>query len=142
MFVFLVGFGTGGAFGQEGEGEFLVEGEAQEQVVTVSNIEVEQQGEFLKLTYDLATSDNEPAHISGQFSMDGGETFTRFVKAVSGDVNNKVNPGTDRCFVWDFAKDAVACAIEQVRVRIQGGPLPGVERESAASPAGFRRAVS
>ncbi len=114
---------AGGAFAQEGEGE------APEQVVTVSNVVTEQQGAFLKITYDLATSDNEPAHVFGQFSTDGGATFLRWMNTVTGDANKEVAPGVGRWFVWNFAKDGVTGLIEQARARVQGGLYPGMERE-------------
>ncbi len=123
ILLFVVLCGAGDVFAQEGEGE------APEQVVTVSNVATEQQGAFLKVTYDLATSDNEPTHVFGQFSTDGGTTFTRYMNTVTGDANKEVAPGTGRWFVWNFAKDGVTGLIEQARVRVQGGLYPGMERE-------------
>ncbi len=129
--VLLLAFGAWCAFGQEGEGEgeALIGVETPEQVVTVSNVATEQQGAFLKITYDLATSDNEPTHVTGQFSTDSGTTFTRFMKTVTGDANKEVAPGAARWFVWNFAKDGVTGLIEQACVRVQGGLYPGRERE-------------
>ncbi len=123
MLMFLVVCGIGSAFGQEGEGE------EPEQTVTVSNVKTEPQETCLKVTYDLATSDDEPVYISGRFSTDGGETYTGYINTVTGDVNKDVAPGTGCCFVWNFAKDGVTSAIEQVCVEVQGGMHPGMERE-------------
>ena len=110
------------------EGEPVVEGETPEQVVTVSNVVTEQQGAFLKVTYDLATSDEQPAYVFGSFSTDGGATFPKWMKTVTGDAGKEVAPGTGRWFVWNFSKDGVSGLIEQARVRVQGGLYPGRER--------------
>ena len=112
-----------GAFAHAGEGE------PPEQEATVSNVVTEQHGAFLKVTYDLETSDNEPTHVFGSFSEDGGATFPRGMKSVSGDANQDVAPGTGRWFVWDFTKDGVTGLIQEARVRVRGGLYPGMERE-------------
>ena len=111
---------AGGAFAQEGEGE------APEQVVTLSNVTTEQYGAFLKVTYDLETSDNLPTPIFGSFSTDGGATFLRWMNTVTGDANKEVAP-VSVGFV-ELAKDGVTGLVEQTRARA-GGLYPGMERE-------------
>lgn len=105
------------------------EGEAPEQVVTVSNVATEQHGAFLRVTYDLETSDNQPAYVFSSFLGGAGETSMRHMQTVSGDVHADVVPGLGRWFVWNFLKDGLSGLIEGVQVRVQGGLHPGKERK-------------
>ena len=103
--------------------------DAAAQVVTVSNVSVAPHGAFLKVTYDLATSDGAPTHVFASFSEDGGATFPKSVRTASGDINRDVSPGAGRWFAWDFSSDGVTGLVETGRVRVRGGLYPGMERE-------------
>ena len=108
---------------------FTHEGETPEQVVTVSNVVTEQQGAFLKVTYELVTSNGQPAHVFGSLSTDGGTTFLKVMKTVTGDTSKEVAPGVGRWFVWNFEQDGVTGLIQEAQVRVQGGLCPGTEQE-------------
>jgi len=64
---------------------------------TVTNVDANQEGKSIAVTYDL----KEKANVAVYITNDGGSTKTRIPQAyLSGDVGNKVQPGKDRKAMW------------------------------------------
>lgn len=82
---------------------------------TVSNVNAEQVGNTVKITYDL----DKAADISVFISTNGGAAF-RGLKHVSGDVGNTIGPG-HKTIVWDVLSEVDSLISDSIvfRVRVE-----------------------
>lgn len=63
----------------------------------VSNVDANQEGKSIAITYDLRTS----ANVSVFYTQDGGKTRTQIPRAfLSGDVGIKIAPGNNKRILW------------------------------------------
>lgn len=80
----------------------------------VSNVEFHQDGNNVKIFYDLSAECNTTLFVS----TNNGQTFTR-VYAVSGDVGNNVAAGKSRCITWNVLADCDSIVSDEVVFRIE-----------------------
>lgn len=69
----------------------------------VTVLDLEQHGDRVTVRYDLLG--DAPAAVALVASLDGGRTFPRRLRAVSGDVGPGVSPGSARTIHWDTRGD-------------------------------------
>ena len=95
--------------------------------VTVSDVTFTQDAAThdVKVTYDLATSDNEPAFVSLDVLTNGVSVGATRVKTLSGDVSTTpadtaslVDPGEDRQIVWRARADLPGVGIDNATFRV------------------------
>ncbi len=106
---------------------FCIAEAAPEQTAVITNVVAARYGSFLKISYNLSTSDGEAAFVCAACSADGGAAFPYAVRTAAGDVNQRVSPGADRWFAWDFHADGLEGFIGEAQVRVIGGLHAGVE---------------
>jgi len=73
----------------------------------VSNVRGKQRegSRMVEITYDVADPDSPTMEVYLKVSSDGGKTWTGEMGLVSGDVGEKVVPGTGKRIVWDAGKE-------------------------------------
>ncbi|MBR0056171.1 MAG: hypothetical protein IJP66_02475, partial [Kiritimatiellae bacterium] len=95
--------------------------------VTVSNVAFTQDAAThdVTVTYDLATSDNEPAFVSLDVLTNGVSVGATRVKSVIGDVSDNptntaslVMPATDKSIVWHARADLPGVGFQNASVRV------------------------
>ncbi|MBR4564432.1 MAG: formylglycine-generating enzyme family protein [Paludibacteraceae bacterium] len=79
----------------------------------VTNVIAQQVGFKVEILYVL----DQEAAISVWLSKDGGKTYTYQLKALSGDVGNKVSPGKNK-IIWDLECESLLEDILEARFRI------------------------
>jgi formylglycine-generating enzyme required for sulfatase activity len=74
---------------------------AQAYTQTIVNVTFRQEGETVRITYDLKEAQNgQTFNIELYCSTDGGRTYGNALKAVSGDVGEKIIGGYSKTIIW------------------------------------------
>lgn len=82
---------------------------------TVSNARFVQEGNTIRICYDLT----KQTDIKIEFSMDGGGFYENLEgKHVTGDIGRAIEPGVDKCVIWDVLKDRIDFKSERVCFRV------------------------
>lgn len=81
---------------------------------TVSNVEFNQDGNYVKIYYDLSFESNTKLFVS----TNNGQTFTR-IHAVSGDIGDNVAAGKNLCITWDVFAEFDSLVSDEVVFRIE-----------------------
>jgi hypothetical protein len=74
---------------------------AQAYTQSIVNVTFRQEGETVRITYDLKEAQNgQTFNIELYCSTDGGRTYGNALKAVSGDVGEKIIGGYSKTIIW------------------------------------------
>jgi formylglycine-generating enzyme required for sulfatase activity len=68
---------------------------------SISNVTFRQEGETVRITYDIKNAqDGQTFDITLYYSTDAGRTYSNALKAVSGDVGEKIIGGYSKTIIW------------------------------------------
>lgn len=82
---------------------------------TVTNVRFSQEGDNVRITYDLS----DPADITVEMSTDGGVTFSsRLLVHLSGDVGRNVSAGKNKSVLWNVLADVDNLEGDDIRFRV------------------------
>ncbi len=94
---------------------------------TVSNVSVYTSSGRIYVSYDLAA--DAACQVILAVSVDGGENFNVFPRALSGDFGEYVDPGTNKTIVWLPASDGMMISgTYKVRVIARNNPVGAVDQ--------------
>jgi hypothetical protein len=102
----------------------------------IENVEVNQDGNIIILTYDLISDDiTKKYDVSVEVSPNGGQTYSINPKTLTGDIKGNVQPGRKKKISWDVLKDIselrgenivfkIIALDEQTSANLRGGGIP------------------
>ncbi|MEK7264126.1 MAG: formylglycine-generating enzyme family protein [Bacteroidota bacterium] len=75
----------------------------------IENVQVLLPGRTVVVTYDITGGNSKDEYtVQLTYSSDGGSTFSKPLRSVSGDVGEKIKPGHGKKITWDVLKDVDA----------------------------------
>ncbi len=75
------------------------------QEIAVKNVQFEDMGETVHITYNLEGNPKHKYRVSVALSHDGGTTFKDPLRYVEGDAGRNMRPGSEKTIVWELAKE-------------------------------------
>ena len=74
---------------------------AQAYTQSIANVTFRQEGETVRITYDIREAqDGQTFDITLHYSTEAGRTYSNVLKAVSGDVGEKIKGGYSKTIIW------------------------------------------
>jgi formylglycine-generating enzyme required for sulfatase activity len=98
---------------------FLCFAIAQAYTQSIVNVTFRQEGETVRITYDLKNAQNgQTFNIDVYCSTDGGRTYGNALKAVSGDVGEKIIGGYSKTIIWQPMQENIT-TLESDKVKFK-----------------------
>jgi formylglycine-generating enzyme required for sulfatase activity len=92
---------------------------AQAYTQSIVNVTFKQQGETVRISYDLKDAQNgQTFNIDVYCSTDGGRTYGNALKAVSGDVGEKIIGGYSKTIIWQPMQENIT-TLESDKVKFK-----------------------
>jgi formylglycine-generating enzyme required for sulfatase activity len=92
---------------------------AQAYTQSIVNVSFRQEGETVRITYDLKEAQNgQTFNIELYCSTDGGRTYGNALKAVSGDVGEKIIGGYSKTIIWQPMQENIT-TLESDKVKFK-----------------------
>lgn len=90
----------------------------------IENVRTEVEGEEIHIYYDLlGVEANSSVIVKVYLSTDGGDTYGKPLRSVSGDIGIVTGAGKDRCIVWDVFRDVDELVSVNVKFKVRAEPL-------------------